>query len=282
MKSYSEKEALRLKYILTLSLALLMWLFPGGVLTSLLYSISFFREDRAGVFISTFTSHIVLFLTLLLIYKKVFNTNLPEVLGKEEKRTKKFIRDGLITLIFFILFSILSPEDIIYNSEDNTLVKFFFALSAFPLLLGQTITEEIVFRVLPERILSPSEEKLTLFKRILLALFCGLFFALIHLKNIEVTSSVNSIVPIVVYFVYGTLSSFISTSLTSYIPAWAVHFANNLYAVTLVGTKGSTLYGAPIFYSSTNDISPMLILTITVIFSLVFLLESYITKRGRE
>ncbi len=282
MKSYSEKEALRLKYILTLSLALLMWLFPGGVLTSLLYSISFFREDRVGVFISTFTSHIVLFLTLLLIYKKVFNIKLPDVLGKEEKRVKKFIRDGLITLIVFILFSFLRLEDIIYNSEDSTFMKFYFSLLAFPLLLGQTMTEEIVFRVLPERILSPLGEKLSPLKRILLGLFCGIFFVLPHLGNIEVTSLRNPIVPIVVYFLYGALSSFISTSLTSYIPAWAVHFANNLYAVTLVGTKGSTLYGAPLFYSSTGDISPFLILTISILFSLIFLIESYITKRGRE
>lgn len=273
---------MRLKYLLTLILALLMWLFPGGVLSSLLYSISFFRQNRVGVFILTFIPHIVLFLTLMVIYKKVFNIKITNALGREEKKVGRFIRDALITLFVFSSFSFITREDIVYNSGDSAIIKLIFFLLAFFLLLGQTITEEIVFRVLPERILSPLGEKLSILRRILLALACGIFFVIPHLMNTEVTSLENPVIPLVVYFLWGTFSSFLSTTLNSYTPAWAMHFMNNLYTVSFVGSKGSTLLGAPIFFSSSEEVSPVLIVAITVLFPLVFLFESYITKRGRE
>lgn len=282
MKTYSEKEALRLKYLLTLILSILMWLFPGSVLSSLLYSFSFFRHNRVGVFILTFVPHTVMFLTLLVIYKTVFNSNITEAFGREEKKARKFIRDSSITLLVFIFFSTITHEAIVHNSEDSILIKLSFFLLAFPLLLGQTLTEEIVFRVLPERILSPKNETLSLLKRILLALFCGIFFLLPHLKNIEVTSLENPIIPIVIYFLWGAFSSFLSTGLHSYTSIWAMHFINNLYTVSFVGSKNSTLLGAPIFFSITMEISPLIIVEIVVLFFLVFLFESYLTTRGKE
>ncbi len=280
MKSYSEKEALRLKYIITLILSLLMWIFPGGAISYMLCTLPFFQTNRTGVFILTFVPHIVLLLTLIVIFRFGLNMRITSLVGSDDKKAKKFIRDSLIALIILSFFSVITREGIVYNSEDTALDKLFFFLLASILLPGQTLAEEIAFRVLPERILSPEGEKLTLLKRLLLSIFCGIFFLLPHIKNVEVTSLSNPTIPLLTYFLWGALSSFLSTTLKSYIPAWAIHFANNLYSVSFVGSKNSTLIGAPLFFSP-DGISPLIIVVVIVLFLLVFLFESYITKRGK-
>ncbi len=271
---------MRLKYLITLVLSLLMWIFPGGAISHVLCTLPFFQTNRIGVFILTFVPHIVLLLTLIFIFRFGLNIEIIDTLGSEEKKTKRFIRDSLITLIVLSFFSIITREGIVYNSKDTALDKLFFFLLAIILLPGQTVAEEITFRVLPEKILSPLGEELTLLKKLLLSLFCGIFFLLPHIKNIEVTSLSNPTIPLLTYFLWGALSSFLSTSLKSYIPVWAMHFANNLYSVSFVGSKNSTLIGAPLFFSP-DGISPLIIVVVIVVFLLVFLFESYITKREK-
>lgn len=280
MKTYSEKEALRLKYIITLILSLLMWIFPGGAISYMLNTLPFFQTNRTGVFILTFVPHTVLLLTLIFTFRFGLNMRITSLVGSDDKKAKKFIRDSLITLIILSFFSVITREGIVYNSDDTAPDKLFFFLLASILLPGQTLAEEIAFRVLPERILTPEGEKLTLLKRLLLSIFCGIFFLLPHIKNVEVTSLSNPAIPLLTYFLWGALSSFLSTSLKSYIPAWAIHSANNLYSVSFVGSKNSTLIGAPLFFSP-DGISPLIIVVVIVLFLLVFLFESYITKRGK-
>ncbi len=277
MRVSEETGRERIRYILVLVISLLGWFSFGGMLTLVLGRLSFFTATKAGVFILTFVPHLVLLLFLTLLMRYVFGESLISLVGK--KRIREFPTAALITFLVYGLTEIFSLESIVYNSTDGWGEKILFLLLSVFLLLPQTLAEEVVFRILPERILSPEERNLDREKRIFLSLFCGLFFVLPHLLNTEVTSSSAPLIPLFTYFLWGFLSSLLGTYLHSYTPVWAMHWANNFFSVVIVSGEKTTLTGAPLFYDVSAEYSPLLMITTLLVFLVVFLVFSFVGKR---
>ena len=277
MRISEENNVQRIRYILILVISLLGWFSLGGMLTLLLRRFTFFKETKAGIFILTFVPHIVLFLSLEFLARYVLRKKLADLVGK--KSIKAFLTAFLITLIVYSIAEIFSLESIVYNSTDGWEEKILFLLLSAFLLLPQTFAEEVIFRILPERILSPEDRKLGRTRKIFLALFCGFFFVLPHLLNTEITSSSNPVIPIITYFLWGFSASFLGTHIQTYVPIWAMHYANNFFSVVIVSAEKTTLRGAPIFYNMAGEYSPILIIKTLLLFLAVFLCHSNDRKR---
>ncbi len=272
-----EAKTARIRYILVLMISLAGWFSVGGMLTLLLRRLSFFSETKAGIFIVTFVPHLVLLLFLMLLVRYTFREKLTSLVGG--KGVRDFLTTVLITLVVIGLTETFSRGNIVYNRTDGWGEKILFLVLSAVLLLPQTLTEEVVFRILPERILSPEERNLGRGRRIILASFCGIFFVLPHLLNTEVTSSSTPVIPLVTYFLWGFLSSLLGTYVHSYVPVWAMHYANNFFSVVIVSAEETTLTGAPLFYDTSEEYSPILIATTLMVFLVVSLFFRYIGKR---
>lgn len=281
MKSFEGKNGTRTVYLLILVFTLFSGLIVGGFVSYALSYIPFFTKNRVGVFLSVFINHIVMLLTLELFLKKLFQTSVIVFVCGKEKNAGRFILITLITAVVYTLGELLTEKNVSVNSTDTAGLKvLFFALSAI-LFLPQTLIEEALFRVLPERTWSPEGEQRTSLEKVLLSLVCGILFIVPHLLNSEVTSF-SPVIPIVTYFLWGFLASLLGQTEGSYLTAWAMHYANNLFSVTAVGLRGTTLTGAPLFYSEETGFSPFLPLTVSLLFLIVFLIDRLEKKKGRH
>ncbi len=280
MKNFDERESLRLKYIFTLLLSLIMWLFPGSALTFILEKTSLFSSTKEGRFILAFVPHTLMFLSLLYASKRLLNIKILDLMGRK-RNWKRFLTISLLTLIVLSLFSLFNKDAIVYNNDDSIGIKFLFLLLSLVLFLPQTLTEEIVFRVLPAVIYSPVERKLNKKEALFVSLLSALFFTLPHISNTEVLTSDNPLITLSVYFLWGLLSSLLAFYSSSYIPSWAMHYANNLFSVVVVSEEKTTLNGAPLFYD-TKDTSFFLPLLIVALFLVIFTFEDLMRRREDE
>lgn len=279
MKNLNEGERLSLKYIIILLLSLVMWFFLGGAASFLLSSLHFFSSVRVGSFILVFVPHIVMFLTLLLSSRIILKKSIFKLIDADGVSIKTFITISSITLIVLSLFSLINREAIVYNKSDTPGDKIVFLLLSLLLFLPQTAAEELVFRVIPEKIYSSTKEELNRIEKLSIALFSALFFTLPHLYNIEVSSSPDPILTLSVYFIWGFLSSSLALYFSSYTPFWAMHYANNLFSVVIISGTETTLSGAPFFYDTSNVTSSFLPLLIIVLFLIIFIFENLLRRK---
>lgn len=280
MRTFSNDSRLRAVYLFILVFTLFMGLIPGGFISYSLSYIPFFAENRTGLFISVFTEHIVMLLTLELFMRKLFGKSVVTFVCGEEKNAGKFILIVLLTIVIYTIPELIAEKDSVVNSIDSAGMKILFLLLSAVFFLPQTLLEEALFRALPERIYSPRGEERRTGGKLLLALICGILFILPHLYNVEVTSF-YPLIPIVTYFLWGFLSSLLGQREHSYLSAWAMHYANNIFSVTAVGMKGTTVVGAPLFYTESTSFSPLLPATISLLFLVVYLLDKRADKRKK-
>lgn len=267
-----ESDNDRIKYVLILLITLLMWLTLGGILLSLLKRTYFFSSTKIGSFILVFVPHLVMLASLEGLLRIFFHSGILSYID-DKLNTSEFIKVSLITLVIYILYSLISFKTI-KRSEESISEFLVFLLLSLVLFIPQTLAEEVVFRVLPHRIWSPEKRKLGTKENIVLSLLLGIFFLLPHLMNVEVTgASYFPLVQLCVYFLWGVLASLLSLYTLSYTSVWAMHYMNNLFSTTIVGGANTTLSGAPLFTDSRTYCSPLLILLIIFLFLIIFLLE---------
>ncbi len=280
MKTFSTGKSLRAVYLFILVITLFMGLIPGGFISYSLSYIPFFAENRAGLFISVFAEHIVMLLTLELFLRKLFGRSVVTFVCGEDKNAGRFILIVLLTIVIYTIPELITGKENVINSVDSAGMKILFLLLSALFFLPQTLLEEALFRALPERIFSPQGEKRRPWEKFLLALVCGILFILPHLWNVEVTSF-HPLIPIITYFLWGFLSSLLGQREHSYLSVWAMHYANNIFSVTAVGMEGTTVSGAPLFYTEKTSFSPLLPATISLLFLVVYLFDKAAEKRKR-
>ncbi len=267
-----ESDSDRIKYVLILLITLFMWLSLGGMLLSLLGKTYFFSSTKIGSFILVFVPHLVMLASLEGLLRIFFHSGILSYID-DKLNTSEFIKVSLITLVIYILYSLISFKTI-KRSEESISEFLVFLLLSLVLFIPQTLAEEVVFRVLPHRIWSPEKRKLGTKENIVLSLLLGIFFLLPHLMNVEVTGASDfPLVQLCVYFLWGVLASLLSLYTLSYTSVWAMHYMNNLFSTTIVGGANTTLSGAPLFTDSRTYCSPLLILLIIFLFLIIFLLE---------
>ncbi len=268
-------------YVLILVFSLFMWISAGGMLTFLLSRIPFFSSTAEGAFILVFIPHLVSALTLSFLLKFFTGRSALFFIRGEKRDVRAFLSAAFITFTIYFLFQLPEAGNLVCNKEDSWCDKAVFLLLSLLLFLPQTFHEELVFRVLPERIAFPEGGKKTRTKRLVLAFLSALFFLLPHLLNREVIASPVPVIPVLVYFSWGFLSSFLSSSTGSYRSAWAMHYMNNIFSTVFVSGRKTTLSGAPLFYEEKEGYSPLLIVLVYVLFLCVYIMER-IAGRKRE
>lgn len=272
MRTFSTRNRLRAVYLFILVMTLFTGLIVGGFIFLALSYIPFFAENRAGIFISIFTGHIVMLLTLELFLRKLFCMSVVTFVCGKEKNALRFILIVLLTTAVYTTAELIEGKESVVNSADSAGMKILFLLLSLILFLPQTLLEEALFRALPERVFSPVGEERRTAEKLALALISGLLFILPHLYNAEVTTH-KPLIPIVTYFLWGFFSSLLGQYEHSYLTVWAMHYANNIFSVTAVGMKGTTVTGAPLFYTEKTSFSPLLPVTISILFLVVYLLD---------
>ncbi len=267
-----ESYETRVQYTLILLVSLFVLIFPGSLISFLLSGVDFFSSTKAGVFILAFVPHLLTAAAVEILLRFFFHRGM---LSYVERRINiwRFIRTVLVSLLLYSLYSLLSLKYIERNEVDAGSFLLFLTLSIV-LFLPQTLTEEIIFRVLPHRIFFSCGGNQSIGKKIAVSVFCGLFFLLAHIYNTEVLSSSNlPVVQFLFYFLWGFLSSLFSLHFLSYTSVWGMHYANNLFSTAAVGGVNSTLVGCPLFIDSRTYSSPLLLLLISLLFLIIFLID---------
>lgn len=275
MKNSSDTAYKRWAYLILFTAAVIIYLFPGGFFVSALGKTAFFSKSKEGVFLRSLVPHLLALLSLSIMVRKVFSRS---VLSYMNFRWGRFLSSSLVTLSVSAVFSLMQPEAVVFNSGDTLSEKLLFLSIILLLIPLQTLSEEFLYRVLPEKVYSP-DGNMNRRDRIILALLSGILFTLPHLLNREVRESSSPFIPVVSYFLFGFLSSFFSTYTEEYASVWGVHTANNIYALSVVGSNKSGLETSPFFYDVSIEYSPLLPFSYITVFLLMYILEK--TRRKK-
>lgn len=267
MNLYSEENQLRVKYILIALISLFSWFFLGGIVS---YELSLTLQGKLQRFILLFIPHIILFLALFISVKAILKKPLLSLISEKKINIKEELLVALITLLVIGFFSLFSYKTLIKNSDTSSNEKLLFFLVSLPLLLVQTLSEELLFRVLPVKIYSPKEKIMTKKEIIILSIVEGVIFLLPHLSNKEVLESQNSIYAVITYFLWGFGACFISLYYSSFAHSWTMHFVNNLFSCSIIGSVNSTLDSSPLFLDTSTSYSPLILVNTIVLFFVIF------------
>ncbi len=267
MNLYSEENQLRVKYILITLVSLFSWFFLGGMVS---YKLSLSINGKLQRFILLFIPHVILFLSLFISVKVILKRPLLSLISEKKINIKEELLVAVITLLVIGFFSLFSYKTIIRNSDTSSNEKLLFFLVSLPLLLVQTLSEELLFRVLPLKIYSPQKKTITKKEIILLSIVEGVIFLLPHLSNKEVLESQNNIYAVMTYFLWGFGACFISLYYSSFASGWVMHFANNLFSSSIIGSVNSTLKASPLFVDTSTSYSPLILVNTIVLFFVIF------------
>ena len=267
MNLYSEENQLRVKYILIALISLFSWFFLGGIVS---YELSLTLQGKLQRFILLFIPHIILFLALFISVKAILKKRLLSLISEKKINIKEELVVALITLLVIGFFSLFSYKTITKNSDTSSNEKLLFFLVSLPLLLVQTLSEELLFRVLPVKIYSPKEKIMTKKEIIILSIVEGVIFLLPHLSNKEVLESQNSIYAVITYFLWGFGACFISLYYSSFSHSGKMHFVNNLFSCSIIGSVNSTLDSSPLFLDTSTSYSPLILVNTIVLFFVIF------------
>lgn len=275
MNLYSEENQLRIKYILIALISLFSWFFLGGMVS---YTLSLSINGKLQRFILLFIPHVILFLSLFISVKVILKRPLLSLISEKKINIKEELLVAVITLLVIGFFSLFSYKTITKNNTTSLNEKLLFFLVSLPLLLIQTLSEELLFRVLPIKIYSPIKKAISKKELISLSLIEGIVFLLPHLSNKEVLESQNSIYAIMTYFLWGYGLCFISLYYSSFVSSWVMHFVNNLFSSAIVGSVNSTLDSSPLFIDTSISYSPLILINTIVLFFVIFLFK----KKGKS
>ncbi len=183
----------------------------------------------------------------------------------------------LVATLFLVLGLLVESEA--YTKSD---ASFLDQLMLLPLVLIltpiQTSSEEVVFRVLPIRVIQGERLKRGAMRNILACIFSAILFMAPHLNNRELASAENPTLVLVFYALFGGLVTALSIARGGFEPALAIHAANNLFVALLCNYQGSSLPSLPIFITTKPIGTPMDLFQLFVGLSVVFLATRNETK----
>ncbi len=263
------KKEERLDYLLVLLLSTFSWFTIGGIL-SIVFDCFF--SSPLSLYVNAFIPHIVLFITLIILSKALLKRPLLSLIKEGRLDLKKDCLILFVSLLILSLLSLFEKDKITPYIGTNKIAFLFLSIILF---IPQTLSEEIAFRTLIIKAISP-KRKITKF---LTALLGGLVFTLPHILNKEVIENSTPIFPLLTYFLWGFLSFllyFYSNNLESCL---VLHYANNLFCSSIVGNTSSTIFSSPFFVSASSYSSFLLLISPLLLFSVTFFLEFLFNRR---
>ncbi len=155
-----------------------------------------------------------------------------------------------LTATLFLLFCFLSdPASIeLYPAPfHQKLLMLVLVLVITPI---QTSSEEVLFRILPVRIVTGKNLAVGKLHSLLASLFSALLFALPHLSNRELAQAQSPAIVLGYYALFGFVVTYLSLQSGGFEIALAVHAANNLFVALICNYQGSSLPSLPLFEST--------------------------------
>ncbi|MDD3928238.1 MAG: type II CAAX endopeptidase family protein [Sphaerochaeta sp.] len=154
------------------------------------------------------------------------------------------------TATLFLLFFFLSDPDSIDIHPAPLRQKLLMLLLVVVITPMQTSSEEVLFRILPVRIVTGKTLGVGKLHRLFASLFSALLFALPHLGNRELTQAQSPAIVLCYYALFGFLVTSMSLQSGGFEIALAVHAANNLFVALICNYQGSSLPSLPLFEST--------------------------------
>ena len=268
------------RVLVVIAIALFSWLLLGPVMAILLQQMTetipeSFKSQGEYVFIHI--PYIFLFLAILLGSRLILKCSLGSFLSGScgHFRWNLFLKTGLVYILFMAAATPFASKGL-YASGVNILQ---YLLSAIPVLILtpiQTLSEEVLFRVLPLRLVTKEKMPGTVIESLPLVVISGILFALPHIGNREVAEAETAILPILCYFLWGAGAMFISIASDGFETAIAMHTANNLFIALFVNYEGSSMPIKALFTAPQAGSVPTLIETVLVFGIISF----YLWKTG--
>ncbi len=188
------------------------------------------------------------------------------------------IRKGLFIAVFIAVCSLSLASSLLEGSIiknrlplSTLLLSFLISIIFIPL---QCTAEEIIFRILPQKILLRNSFDSPWIMKSLTALLSSAFFSSLHMANSEALLFESRALSFSYYFLSGALLCTLTYIERGYTSAISYHTANNLF-VTIVMNRAeeSTLASSPFFlragdfndYSSIFSLIAAIIVTVTVV-----------------
>ncbi|NLL25604.1 MAG: CPBP family intramembrane metalloprotease, partial [Spirochaetales bacterium] len=129
-----------------------------------------------------------------------------------------------VTALFTVISALRYPQD--YHALRIPLLKRLgFIATALIITPIQTTGEEILFRIIPLKLMKKIQSKT------IKALVPTLIFTLLHLANREIAQSQNRLAVLLYYALFGFIPSYIAVRSDRYEFPLAIHAANNLFVV---------------------------------------------------
>lgn len=265
------KKEERLDYLFVLLLSTFSWFTIGGILSVALASLS---SSSFSHYITLFVPHLVLFITLFILSKILLKRPLLSLIKEGRLDLKKDALVFIFSLIILSLLSLFESDKITLYSGQNKISFLFLSIILF---IPQTLSEEIAFRALIIKAISPKRKV----SKLLTAILGGLIFTLPHMLNKEVVENSTPLFPLLTYFLWGFLSFLLYFFTNNLESCLVLHYANNLFCSSIVGNTSSTIFSSPFFVSSSSYSSFLLLVSPSLLFSVTFFLE-FLFNRRRE
>ena len=236
--------------VAVLLLSLISWLVIGPVMMIAL-------SDAPGrnEYILMHIPYITLFLSLLIFSRLILGNTLRSMLSGDGSRFRyRFsVECGLIYMIATGILTPLFSGGIARNSIDVGEYLF----SSIPVLVltpMQATAEEVFFRALPKGIVYGDKSPKTLIEALPLIAGSGIVFAL----------------PLLAYFLWGSLAMFISLATDGFEASTAMHIVNNLFIALVINYSGSSMPTEALFTASSAGSVSTIAETI-IVFVIVYL-----------
>lgn len=267
--------------IFVIFVSLVSWFIVGPLLSYRLSSSKILNSSSWSDFGRYFIVHvpyIMLFIALFFLSHFILRTNLKSLIAGCNKRyrwTYSFFV-AFIYLAFLAIFSLMQIKGI---SVDATPFSDKLKLVVPILILTpmQALSEEILFRALPARLVFNDRLEKNTLKSNLLIILSGVLFLIPHLKNPEVSSSF--LFSSLYYFTWGSLAMALSLWTDGFEAPVAMHIANNLYIALIVNYSGSSMPTHALFINN-RELSPISsLIEACIVFIAIFLFSLLMEKR---
>jgi membrane protease YdiL (CAAX protease family) len=162
---------------------------------------------------------------------------------------RAFLAYFLTAILFLLYFFLTDPASVdIYPAPFHKKVLMLALVVAITPI--QTSSEEVLFRILPIRIVTGKTLGVSPLHRFWASLFSALLFALPHLGNRELAQAQSPSIVLGYYALFGFLVTYMSLESGGFEIALAVHAANNLFVALICNYQGSSLPSLPLFEST--------------------------------
>lgn len=261
-------------------LTLICWMVIGPIISLFILSLDIFNTDflhDLGRYLIAHIPYILMFLSIFLGSRLILRQRLTNlIVGKKHGyRWKYFFQVFGIYILLLSLFSLIEFKTIVLDRTPFS-KRMLILLPILLLTPMQALSEELLFRALPARLVYQYSFPKNIFSSLPIIFASGFLFLLPHLNNPEVKLSVFSII---YYFLWGALAMALGIYTDGFEAPIAMHIANNLYIALIVNYSESSMPTHAIFINKATKASSIIVLETILVFLIIFLFSYNLRKK---